>query len=171
MIKLLYVGTFIKRKNIFRMIDALSLLKIDFHLTIVNRTSNDIDKVKQYLDYFNIVDNVTFKINLSFEDLKKEYKNADLILHLTLIEGFGLPLIEAMSLGTPVLTSDLPIHKEITMEHQAYADPYSVNEITKKIEELTKDKKHRKEMSKQGKIDSKNYSIKKYIKEIKEVIQ
>jgi len=52
-----------------------------------------------------------------------------------LIEGFGLPPLEALSLGTPVLLSDIPIFREIYEDAAEYFDPFSVEDIVKKLQQ------------------------------------
>jgi glycosyltransferase involved in cell wall biosynthesis len=113
---------------------------------------------------------VEFKQNISFNELKNEYKKADIFVFLTLNEGFGLPLVEAMSMGTPILTSDLPIHKEITNNTQIYANPYDVNDIKKYLLKFYNKEIDTNKLSKDGLKCSQNYTWEKYIKEIREVI-
>ena len=171
MINYLYVGSFIERKNVKRMLKAFSMLMIPFKLTVVNRSKENVVQFKQWLKDYKLKNRVIFKPDLSFTELLKEYKKADVFVYVTLNEGFGLPLVEAMSLGVPILTSRLPVHLEITKEHQYYVDPTNAFNILQGLKGIGEDQALRQKLSNLGKIDSLDYSNEKYIKEVLEVVK
>jgi len=78
---------------------------------------------------------VLFFVSPSDEVLASLYKGARFLIQPSLIEGFGLPPLEALSLGTPVLLSDIPIFREIYEDAAEYFDPFSVEDIVKKLQQ------------------------------------
>jgi glycosyltransferase involved in cell wall biosynthesis len=64
------------------------------------------------------------------------YSHATLFVFPTLYEGFGLPVIEAMSYGIPVLTSDIPIMREVGEDAALYADPKNPQDIATQISHI-----------------------------------
>ena len=68
--------------------------------------------------------------------LSNLYKNAESFIFPSLYEGFGLPIIEAMSYGCPVILSSIDVFKEIVEDSASFFDPYSAESIKEKIENL-----------------------------------
>ena len=75
--------------------------------------------------------------NISDEKLNLLYNSADVLVFPTLDEGFGYPLIEAMAVGLPIVSSDIPVVREITQGAAVLTDPLEVDAIVKGIKELT----------------------------------
>ena len=67
------------------------------------------------------------------EDMAPLYAGATSFIYPSLYEGFGLPPLEAMSCGCPVLASDIPVIREVCGEAVLYFDPYNVNDIKRAI--------------------------------------
>jgi len=78
---------------------------------------------------------VLFFVSPSDEVLASLYKGARFLIQPSLIEGFGLPPLEALSLGTPVLLSDIPIFREIYEDAAEYFDPFSVEDIAEQLQQ------------------------------------
>lgn len=70
------------------------------------------------------------------EELLNLYSKAKFFAYTSFYEGFGLPNIEAMAMGTPVLTSDIPVLKEICGEGAYYVNPYEISDISAGIQKL-----------------------------------
>ena len=71
-------------------------------------------------------------------ELKALYKNASALIFPSLYEGFGLPLLEAMACGCPVLCSDIPASREVCSDVALYFDPYSPTDLSAKINTILK---------------------------------
>ncbi len=131
----LYVGNRKRHKNLGRVIEALS--KIDGkNIKFVIAGQKDgagPDEIETQVKDLNLENRVLFFVNPSDEVLASLYKNARFLIQPSLIEGFGLPPLEALSLGTPVLLSDIPIFREIYEDAAVYFDPLSVEDIAQKI--------------------------------------
>lgn len=93
------------------------------------------------------------------------YNSADVLVYTSLYEGFGLPILEAMACGTPVITSDLSAMKEIGGDAAVYASPEEIEDINNKLEMLLSDKDYRKTMIGKGLKQADKFSWDKCAKE------
>lgn len=110
---LLFIGNIKKHKGLPVLLRAMSLCKeqgLNLKLFIVGNGDNF--RTKDSTLNLN-QENVFFTGYLSEEVLREYIKNASLLVQPSLYEGFGIPPLEAMNLGTPVLVSDIPVFKEI----------------------------------------------------------
>jgi len=98
-------------------------------LIICNGGSGSYEDIKPSLIKYGLLLNVIYKKQVSLPELVKAYNTASVFVFPTLVEGFGLPLVEAMACGCKVVTSDLPVHREITQDKAIYVNPYSANSI------------------------------------------
>jgi len=131
----LYVGNRKRHKNLGRVIEALSRIS-DKSIKFVIAGQKDgagPDEIERQAKELNLEHRVLFFVNPSDEVLASLYKEAQFLIQPSLVEGFGLPPLEALSLGTPVLLSDIPIFREIYEDAAEYFDPFSVEDIAQKI--------------------------------------
>jgi glycosyltransferase involved in cell wall biosynthesis len=84
------------------------------------------------------------------EDLRALYRQAELVCYPSLAEGFGLPVLEAMTAGTAVLTSDRSSMPEVGGDAAAYADPRNVGSIAAALEALLAEPERRAELGRRG---------------------
>lgn len=92
------------------------------------------------------------------------YSGAMAFVYPSLYEGFGLPVVEAMSCGTPVITSNISSLPEVAGESALLVDPNSTDSIKKSMERLYADQELREELSTKSLIQAKNFSWKKLAK-------
>lgn len=83
---------------------------------------------------------------LKDEELPLLYSSAQVLVYTTLYEGFGLPILEAMATGTPVITSNVSSMPEIAGNAAILVDPTDINEIKKTLNEIINDKEMQKEL-------------------------
>lgn len=100
------------------------------------------------------------------EQLQQMYQNALLSVYPSLYEGFGLPPLESMTFGCPVVVSDIPALKEVTQDAGLYVDPHNVGDITEKINILLKDDELRQSLRLKGLEQIKKYSWEKSAKQV-----
>lgn len=81
---------------------------------------------------------VTFTGNISDDELYRWYKGAKMLIQPSFYEGFGLPIIEAMTFGLPIVCSDIQVFKEIGGDKLTYFDPYSPQSICNALEDTLK---------------------------------
>jgi glycosyltransferase involved in cell wall biosynthesis len=134
-----------KRKNLKRIIEAFTNAKqkgITQNLIIVGRFSQDI------VEFSNNKPGIMMIGFVPDEDLVELYKGADGLINPSIHEGFGIPLLESIACGTPVLTSNEYSPPELIKDGGITVNARDVEEITKKMIELAKDDELRLELSK-----------------------
>ena len=92
------------------------------------------------------------------QKLIEYYKNSSIFVYPSFYEGFGIPPLEAMSLGCPVACSNAPGIKEVVSDAGVYFDPYSVDSISKTIQSILQDDSLRKVLIKKGEKRIKKFS-------------
>lgn len=120
----------------------------------------DIEKLVKDLGLENKIRLLGF---VSQHDLPAIYKNASIFIYPSLYEGFGLPPLEAMSQGVPVLSSDRSSLREVVGEAGLYFNPDNVEEITDGINKILNDENLRLELSKKGIEQAKKFSWENFI--------
>lgn len=151
--RILQIGTTFN-KNLDRLCEALDDIKCTL---IIIGTLNDeqIAKlIKHQVKYEN-------KHNLSWPALFDEYRKADLLAFVSTIEGFGMPIIEAQACGLPVLTSNCSSMPEVAGNAAFFVDPLSTTAIRHGIEKIINDEALRKNLVKNGYINSAKYEKRK----------
>jgi len=160
---ILYVGSRSDYKNFEKFVEAFSKskrLKRDFKILIFGGEKHNIcglnvlEKYKINLNRFKFVSG-------SNEDLKFYYKNVRLFIYPSLYEGFGIPLIESMRMGCPIISSNGGALEEIGGNGLVYFDPLSAEDIKNKIEDNIYDDYKLKNKIIYGFKRSKKYSWKK----------
>lgn len=135
------------RKNIFRLLEAFSKARdegIEQNLIIVGKADDVVYKKAQKIKGVFVMGYV------SEEDLILFMQGADALIVPSLHEGFGLPLVEAMACGTPIITSNVFSPPEVVGEAGLFVDPYNVSDITDKIVEMSENNYLRETLSKKA---------------------
>jgi Glycosyltransferase len=144
----LFIGNRRKHKNISLLIKAFAMIKekIPHYLVIAGGKDKEKDEVDILVEKLDIRERVIQLIQPSDEVIISLYKFADLFVFPSLFEGFGLPSLEAVSLGCPVILSDIPVLREIFGEAGFYFNPYSEEDIARAILTVISDEKLRSEL-------------------------
>jgi len=144
----LYVGLTRPRKNLINLLKAIKMLRekknIDFKMVFVGKIDNrflDIEYTARKLKINDIVIQTGF---ISDEEMITLYGMAAFFIFPSLYEGFGLPILEAMACGTPVIASNVSSIPEVTGDAALLINPYDVEEISQSMHELFTNIKFRK---------------------------
>lgn len=168
---ILFVGTLQPRKNIVRLIEAYSKIKEkDIDLVIIGKRGWLYEDILAAPKKYNVEKHVKILENVNNEDLVVFYKHALCYVLPSLYEGFGLPVLEAMQYGCPVLTSDISSLPEAGGDAAIYFDPKDVDDIAAKIEKVVKDEKLRKELIEKGKKQAAKFNWEKTAKQTLDVL-
>ena len=128
----LYVGTIEPRKNLVRLARAFARLKkrgLPHKLLIVGQAGWQVGPVYAEVERLGLTKEMLFTGYVPLEDLPPLYTMAESLAFPSLYEGFGLPVIEAMACGTPVVTSRSSSLGEIAGDAALLIDPLSVDEL------------------------------------------
>lgn len=168
---ILFVGTLQPRKNIERLIEAFSKLDKDMLLIIVGKKGWLYEDILKAPEKFGISDKVKFLDFVPDNELSSLYKNAVCFVLPSLYEGFGLPVLEAMKFGTPVVISNVSSLPEAGGDAAMYFNPEDSDDIAKTIKKVVEDKSLREEMIKKGFIQVKKFSWAKTARKTLDVLQ
>jgi glycosyltransferase involved in cell wall biosynthesis len=158
---LLYVGNAYPHKNLELLLRAfkdLILEKSDLQLVLVGKMDYFFERLKNLANTLKLEEKVIFPGYVSDEELKALYQNAKLYVFPSKIEGFGLPPLEAMAQGLPVVSSSSSSLPEILGKAAYYFNPDKKEEISMAIKKVLADDKLREEMKKSGYDQVKKYN-------------
>lgn len=131
----MYIGPVKERKNVLRIVGAFEIFKKDtglpHKLFLVGRKSKGIyeEKVDARIEESVYKDAIVYKTNVSDADLGEVYRNATALVFPSLLEGFGLPILEALSSNCMVITSSTTSTKEAIGNAGVLVDPKNEHEI------------------------------------------
>lgn len=174
-----YIGGFDYRKNVDGLLKAFSIL-IQYYskpirLVIAGRlpeSSNPlVPDVKKIAHDLGIDKNVEFVGYVEEKDLPGFFQNAELFIFPTLYEGFGLPVLEAMSFGCPVISSQNSSIVEISGGAAKLVNPSNPEKIARAMEEILKNENMRKDMSRKGLKNADRFSWEKCARETLEIFK
>lgn len=161
---LLFVGTIdYPGKNIKTVIDAFFNLRSRDELkgqklVIIGKDGFNSQIIHDAVSASPFKKDVVFTGYLKDEDLPKYYAGASIMLYLSLFEGFGLPVLEAMSCGTPVICSNTSCFPEIVEELDVMVSPTDVKATEKKILQILSSREYYDDISQKCYEKSKKYS-------------
>jgi len=163
---ILYVGNSNPHKNLSRLVEAFNLLPDD----VKNKYSLVIAGVGGFVS--NHLPSTVYRLPfVSDEDLPALYSGADLFVFPSLYEGFGLPPLEAMACGCPVVSSNTSSMPEILGDTCLYFNPYNIEEIGLKIIELIDNNTLKKEYINKGMERVKMFSAAKMTEKLIEIFK
>jgi glycosyltransferase involved in cell wall biosynthesis len=129
----LHVGRLQARKNLVRLVEAFHRLRAQHEaphkLVLVGRESWESGEIFAAIRRLGLESEVVHLGYVPGEDLPHLYTGAEAVVFPSLFEGFGIPVIEAMSFGTPVVTSRATSLPEVAGDAALLVDPYSTEEI------------------------------------------
>ena len=136
---LLYVGTIEPRKNLLNIVQSMHMDSIDIPLVVIGRPTPYLDQVRQFIREHSLK-NISFLQNVPNEDLPGLYQMAEIFIYPSRFEGFGIPILEALSSRTPVITSRGSCFAEAGGNSSAYIDPDKPEELAATIRKILNDK-------------------------------
>jgi len=161
---LLYIGTLQPRKNIPVLIEAMKSLNIPLIIAGNRKAHNFDQKIDEAIEKFDFAGKIIFPGWIDEEDKPALYKLADCFVFPSLYEGFGIPIVEAMAAGTPVVSSSSSCLPEIGGDGALFADPKKPEEFAQKIQQILLDENLRDSLIKKGVEVTKKYTWQKNAK-------
>jgi len=162
---LLFVGTIEPRKNIMALLKAFNSVKIEIkklQLVIVGKRGW---KCQAIVDIIENNRDIIWKTNVKDEDLLYLYNNAEALIFPTFYEGFGLPVLEAMTCGCPVVVSNINIMHEIVEKAGIYIETHEILTIIDAIKSIINNPNVKNVLIEKGLKQAKKFSWEKCAKE------
>lgn len=150
------------RKNTARIIEAYAKFRQmktgDYQLLLVGLTPANQTPFRQLVQRLGVADEVVLAGFVSEEDLVALYNAAEVLVYPSLYEGFGLPVLEAMACGTPVITSPTGSLPEVAGDAALMVNPLEVGEIANAMQRVTRDSTLAQDLIKKGHEQVKKFS-------------
>lgn len=160
----LFLGERRPHKNIVRIIEAFARFKAktsgDYKLVIGGKPYSSYREPEKRAAELGLSESVVFRGYVAESELQTLYKNAAGFVFTSIYEGFGIPILEAMACGTPVITSNLSSMPEVAGRAALIVDPYDVAAITGAMETIASDWNLRQRLIKNGREQVKLFSWK-----------
>ncbi|MCX6128569.1 MAG: glycosyltransferase family 1 protein, partial [Proteobacteria bacterium] len=150
---ILYVGSLEPRKNIATLIESFEQLRsenpdLNTKLILIGGESPLFAAVRLQIKRFH--NDVIFKGFVSDDELKQYYRHALVVAYPSLYEGFGLPPLEAMASGAPVVTSNTSSLPEVVGDAALMVSPYDCDQLAATLVQVIRDRSLREEMRRRG---------------------
>lgn len=132
---LIYMGSFMDYKNVECLVRAMTDLP-GFELILLSKVSEDV-RATLTVAAGSSVNQIVFRNGVSDEEYSKVLAGAFALVSASKAEGFGIPLVEAMNYGLPLVISDIPIFREVAADAGFFFDPLDPQDFARKVLELS----------------------------------
>lgn len=172
---ILFLGRIEQKKNVPRLVEAFAVLQKKYNfegqLVLVGEPGYQYETVQQKIDKNHLRSLVIETGWTNGNDLGTIMHNAEIFILPSLYEGFGIPILEAMQMGVPVVCSNIPALLEIGADGAKYFDPESSNDIALQMNSVLTNETQREELIEKGKHRASQFSWIKTGRETWSVIQ
>lgn len=156
---LLYIGRLENKKNVLNLIKAYKKTSRRWPLILAGRPGNyGYKEIEALANQSDLKDDILLLGYVSQTNYPKLMASATGFVFPSKFEGFGLPVLEAMASGIPVVCSNIPALKEVAQDAAIYFDPDNIEDITQKIEEMFNNQEQRRELIAKGLKRAQNFS-------------
>jgi glycosyltransferase involved in cell wall biosynthesis len=158
---LLYIGTIEPRKNLTKLVEAFASIRDSapqYQLVIAGKKGWMYDDLFRTVSTLRLAESVVFTGFVEEQDKPFLIAGADVFVYPSLYEGFGIPVLEALSCGTPTLTSDSSSLREVAGDAAVLANPESVHDIAAKLGQLLSSQTLRASLAERGIAQASRFS-------------
>ena len=148
---ILNIGDMVERKNFGLIVEAMAELPNDINLVVVGEQTSYTKRVKRRLKVLGFENRVHFRRNVATQDRAALYKGADIFINPSRFEGFSVEILEALSVGVPVIATRGSSLEEAGGKHSIYVSDRDCGELVEAIERLSSDEQLREKMIEEGK--------------------
>jgi len=175
---LLYAGNIRRHKNVPRLVEAFAVLREqlashavyrELRLLIIGDTISQFPAVRQAVIKSKMEHVVRFLGFVPFDTLRCFYEMALAFVFPSRYEGFGLPPLEAMACGTPVVTSNVSSLPEVVGDAAVLVNPENVFDIARGIRDVLLDDRLREELVRRGRLQAQRFSWERTAREVLEI--
>jgi glycosyltransferase involved in cell wall biosynthesis len=155
---LLNVGAIEKRKNAALIVEALHRAKLNIPLVIIGKPTIYMNEIRALITKYKMEQQVLFIHDAITIDLPAIFSLSEIFIYPSFFEGFGIPILEALCVGVPVITSKGSCFEETGGLNSLYIDPFQADELGAAITSILSDKQSVQNMKKEGLLFSKRFS-------------
>lgn len=173
---LLYVGSIEERKNLMLVAKALDVMKeryslerLDVHVVAVGRRTGYTKRIEEYLDSTGLTSRFHFFHGVPYADLPSFYRLATAFVYPSRIEGFGIPMLEAITAGIPAIGCTGSCLEEAGGPDSIYVSPNDSRELAAAVERLWTDDGLRRRMAERGREYARRFSDERLCRDLMEV--
>jgi glycosyltransferase involved in cell wall biosynthesis len=166
---LLNVGTIEERKNLLLIVQALKNTPQDIPLVVVGKPKKYAEKVNDYIAANNLTKRVIFLKDIPFDELPVIYQLASIFIYPSRYEGFGIPVLEALNSGTPVIAATGSCLEEAGGPDSRYINPDDADGLSQQISLLLADDNLRRTMATKGREYAENFNDDKLALQLQQV--
>jgi len=166
---LVYAGRIEEKKNISKLIQAYNMSRVDWPLVLIGRPGNYGFEEIKILARSN--ENIHLFGYIKQDDYGKLLASASALVFPSKYEGFGLPILEAMACGVPVICSNIPALREVGADAAAYFDPNSIDDMSASIARLASDYDLRADLINRGLKRCRDFSWEKCARQTLEILK
>ena len=168
---ILSVGTIIERKNQLTLVKAFHKLDLsNYELILVGGKSAYQNQIESYIQEHDLR-NVKILNQVPFQDLPAIYQGSELFVYPSFFEGFGIPIVEALHSGIPVVAASGSCLEEAGGEGALYANPLDINDLSNKILQILSNKDLCKQLIEAGQKHIKQFSAERVAGQVNELYQ
>jgi glycosyltransferase involved in cell wall biosynthesis len=147
---ILNVGAIQARKNIARLVEAFEAVDPTWRLVLAGSAGYGSAEIMARIDASPVRERIAVTGYLAPEDLAGWYAKASIFAFPSLDEGFGMPVLEAMAAGVPVVTSNRSALPEVAGDAALLVNPESTEELTQALRDLTQGEELRRHLARRG---------------------
>lgn len=158
----LFVGTLHPRKNLIRLFSAFDQFKSktqsNFKLLVVGKKMWWTKEIETAYNLLQHQSSIVFTNRVTAQELYQITAGAYALAYTPVFEGFGIPLVEAMNCGVPIITSNVTSMPEVVEDAAILVDPFSIDDISNAMEKITTNVELRKELSEKSLLQAKKFT-------------
>lgn len=167
---LLYVGTIEERKNLLSILKCLKDLT-QYKLVVIGDGKGYKKKCIDFIESNSMSNQVKMLKNLSLFEMSAIYQEAEMMIYPSFFEGFGIPILESLFSGIPVITSQGGCFSEAGGPNSAYINPNDIEQMKNEIVNISKDENRRLIMIEEGKKYAQNFTDEKIAQRLMNLYQ
>jgi glycosyltransferase involved in cell wall biosynthesis len=168
---ILNVGAIQSRKNISRLVEAFEAVAPEWRLVLAGAAGYGADGIMARIARSPARDRISLPGYVSLEELAAWYRRSMIFAFPSLDEGFGMPVLEAMAAGTPVLTSNRSALPEVAGDAALLVEPDNVDALAVALKELTGNEGLRQDLAQRGLSRARTFTWEKAVRQTWDVYQ